>query len=53
MFAWVSGERPFVNTATVGLTGKVIGNDLFSIGNGAKTIGKSPESIGSPGFERE
>ena len=43
----LSEELPLVITATVGLTCKVIGNDLFSIGNGVKAIGKLTEPIGS------
>ena len=39
----LSEELPLVITATVGLTCKVIGNDLFSIGNGVTAIEKVPE----------
>ena len=42
----LSEELPLVITATVGLTSKVIGNDLFSIGNGVKAIGKVLGLIG-------
>ena len=46
VFTWVSEEWPFVNTATVGLTCKVIGNWI-------KTFENVLEVIGSTGFERK